>query len=192
VGGRWSRVLGACPFVGAGRTAAVQGHLVLTHGPRRANSLRDKSAKPVSASSYGCLPTVYLDRRRGRASAWGEAPATRAFVAVVAPGPLTSGDWRESYGAYITDPESTGLMKAATKRRPDRRKPVPSDLLDTREVATIFSVSQRTIANWAVSGKLAGWRTPGGQLRFARSEVLAAAKSGRSPKRCPHCGRVIA
>lgn len=83
-------------------------------------------------------------------------------------------------------------MKAATKPGPDLRKLVPADLLDTREVATIFSVSQRTIANWAVSGKLTGWRTPGGQLRFARSEVLAAARGGRSPKRCPHCGRVIA
>jgi excisionase family DNA binding protein len=68
----------------------------------------------------------------------------------------------------------------------------PSDLLDTREVALIFSVSQRTIANWAVSGKLAGWRTPGGQLRFQRADVLAAAKNTVSRKRCPHCGRVIA
>ena len=52
-------------------------------------------------------------------------------------------------------------------------------------------LSQRTIANWAVSGKLTGWRTPGGQLRFQRAEVLAAAKSAPSHKRCPHCGRVI-
>jgi excisionase family DNA binding protein len=83
-------------------------------------------------------------------------------------------------------------MTAATKRAPERRKLEPADLLDTREVATIFSVSQRTIANWAVSGKLVGWRTPGGQLRFRRSEVLAAAKKGPSRKRCPHCGRIIA
>jgi excisionase family DNA binding protein len=83
-------------------------------------------------------------------------------------------------------------MGTAAKRRPGGDYSEPPDLLDTREVATIFSVSQRTIANWAVSGKLAGWRTPGGQLRFQRAEVLAAAKNAPAPKRCPHCGRVIA
>jgi excisionase family DNA binding protein len=83
-------------------------------------------------------------------------------------------------------------VRVATKRSLAGRNLKPSDLLDTREVATIFSVSQRTIANWAVSGKLASWRTPGGQLRFRRAEVLAAAKNGPPPKRCPHCGRIIA
>jgi excisionase family DNA binding protein len=82
-------------------------------------------------------------------------------------------------------------MTAATKPASTARKGQPSDVLATREVATMFCVSQRTIANWAVSGKLACWRTPGGQLRFRRAEVLAAAKDARSPRRCPHCGQVL-
>jgi len=39
------------------------------------------------------------------------------------------------------------------------------------EVAKIFSVSVRTIANWAGAGKMVSIRTPGGQRRFAASEV---------------------
>jgi len=39
------------------------------------------------------------------------------------------------------------------------------------EVAKIFSVSVRTISNWADAGKMVSIRTPGGQRRFAASEV---------------------
>ncbi len=39
------------------------------------------------------------------------------------------------------------------------------------EVAKIFSVSVRTISNWADAGKMVSIRTTGGQRRFAASEV---------------------
>jgi excisionase family DNA binding protein len=49
----------------------------------------------------------------------------------------------------------------------------PDDLLVSREVAAIFSVCPRTIANWVRRGMLATTRTAGGHLRFRRQDVQA-------------------
>jgi excisionase family DNA binding protein len=52
----------------------------------------------------------------------------------------------------------------------DRATP---DLLPIGQVAAIFNVSVKTVRNWEDAGKLAAIRTPGGQRRFRRSDVLA-------------------
>jgi excisionase family DNA binding protein len=49
----------------------------------------------------------------------------------------------------------------------------PDDLLVSREVAAIFAVCPRTIANWVRRGMLATTRTAGGHLRFRRQDVQA-------------------
>ena len=41
------------------------------------------------------------------------------------------------------------------------------------EVAAMFGVSVGAVAAWADEGKLRSFRTPGGQRRFARSDVEA-------------------
>lgn len=46
-------------------------------------------------------------------------------------------------------------------------------LLTTGEVAKLFGVSGRTIHNWAMSGRIAYIRTPGGNLRFRETDVQA-------------------
>lgn len=45
--------------------------------------------------------------------------------------------------------------------------------LSPGQVADLFNVSVTTVANWADSGKLRSFRTPGGQRRFRRSDVEA-------------------
>lgn len=45
--------------------------------------------------------------------------------------------------------------------------------LTSKDVARLFSVSTVTVANWADSGKLASFRTPGGHRRFRRADVDA-------------------
>lgn len=49
------------------------------------------------------------------------------------------------------------------------------DVLTTPEVAAIFKVSTRTVTQWANTGKLASFRTPGGNHRFRRADVEAFA-----------------
>jgi excisionase family DNA binding protein len=44
-------------------------------------------------------------------------------------------------------------------------------LLHTRDVASTFNVTERTVMNWAASGRLHAVRTLGGQLRFRQGEV---------------------
>lgn len=46
-------------------------------------------------------------------------------------------------------------------------------LLTPAEVAALFRVDPRTVARWAVSGRLHSIRTPGGHRRFPEDEVLA-------------------
>jgi excisionase family DNA binding protein len=43
--------------------------------------------------------------------------------------------------------------------------------LTSGQVADIFGVSPETVAGWANEGKLAHFRTPGGQRRFHRADV---------------------
>jgi excisionase family DNA binding protein len=46
------------------------------------------------------------------------------------------------------------------------------NLLRSHEVAKIFDVTERTVINWAATGKLPCLRTIGGHLRFRREDVL--------------------
>lgn len=41
------------------------------------------------------------------------------------------------------------------------------------EVAALFSVTVQTVGEWAESGKLPHFKTPGGQRRFRREDVAA-------------------
>lgn len=45
-------------------------------------------------------------------------------------------------------------------------------LLRSHEVAVLFDVTERTVINWAASGKLPSLRTIGGHLRFRSDDVL--------------------
>ncbi|TML42431.1 MAG: helix-turn-helix domain-containing protein [Actinobacteria bacterium] len=49
---------------------------------------------------------------------------------------------------------------------------LPERLLSTRDVARLFGVSTRTVANWATSGQLQPVRTAGGHYRFLIDRVL--------------------
>jgi len=46
-------------------------------------------------------------------------------------------------------------------------------LLRSHEVAAMFDVTERTVINWAASGKLPCLRTVGGHLRFRSDDVMA-------------------
>jgi excisionase family DNA binding protein len=61
-----------------------------------------------------------------------------------------------------------------TNRRADEETP----LMTPREVAAIFRVDPKTVNRWAHQGKLTMKRTPGGHLRFIRTEVEALLKGG--------------
>lgn len=54
-----------------------------------------------------------------------------------------------------------------------RSAPDGSSLLRSHEVAALFDVTERTVINWASSGKLACLRTVGGHLRFRSDDVMA-------------------
>lgn len=54
-----------------------------------------------------------------------------------------------------------------------RSAPDASSLLRSHEVAALFDVTERTVINWASSGKLACLRTVGGHLRFRSEDVMA-------------------
>ncbi len=56
-------------------------------------------------------------------------------------------------------------------RRPGSA-PDGQQLLRSHEVAVLFDVTERTVINWAASGKLPSLRTIGGHLRFRREDVL--------------------
>lgn len=61
----------------------------------------------------------------------------------------------------------------------------PDDILTPGEVAAMFRVSVVTVAAWADLGRLAHFRTPGGQRRFRRADVdafLAAHPQGDPPE----------
>ncbi|MDQ1403184.1 MAG: hypothetical protein QOG03_1500 [Actinomycetota bacterium] len=44
-------------------------------------------------------------------------------------------------------------------------------LLRTADVATLFQVSERTVAEWARRGRIPSVRTPGGHRRYPASQV---------------------
>ena len=45
------------------------------------------------------------------------------------------------------------------------------ELMTPREVADLFGVGTKTIARWAVLGKLSSVRTLGGHHRYRRTEI---------------------
>jgi excisionase family DNA binding protein len=50
---------------------------------------------------------------------------------------------------------------------------VTARLLTAREVADLLSVSTETTLRWTRTGKLVGYRLPGGQLRYRLADVEA-------------------
>jgi excisionase family DNA binding protein len=48
------------------------------------------------------------------------------------------------------------------------------------EVARIFGVDAKTVARWEASGKLPGFRTPGGHRRFRDADVRALIEATES------------
>jgi excisionase family DNA binding protein len=73
-------------------------------------------------------------------------------------------------------------------RAPDHVNPAPASiehtngvkqtadghaLLRSHEVASLFDVTERTVINWAASGKLPCLRTVGGHLRFRSEDVMS-------------------
>jgi len=61
-----------------------------------------------------------------------------------------------------------------------------ASLLRSHEVAALFDVTERTVINWASSGKLACLRTVGGHLRFRSEDVMALLEV--NSLRRPHAG----
>lgn len=57
--------------------------------------------------------------------------------------------------------------------------------LHSRDVAKLFDVTERTVHNWAATGKLACLRTPGNNLRFRSEDVAALLEAGSRPSRVP-------
>ena len=51
--------------------------------------------------------------------------------------------------------------------------PVTERLLTPAEVAGMLRVDPRTVSRWHREGRIAGFRTPGGQRRFRESDVRA-------------------
>lgn len=76
-----------------------------------------------------------------------------------APTPLTA--------APRTDPLAGLVSLRRAGSLPDGQQ-----LLRSHEVAVLFDVTERTVINWAASGKLPSLRTIGGHLRFRREDVL--------------------
>lgn len=60
----------------------------------------------------------------------------------------------------------------SARSRSDRRAPDASRLLRSSQVADIFDVTERTVLNWANSGRLRSTRTMGGHLRFHPDDVM--------------------
>ncbi len=63
------------------------------------------------------------------------------------------------------------------------------ELLTAAEVAELLDVTPRSVERMAKQGRLAGFRTPSGQLRFRKSVVLAGMerlkrrRRGKRPKK---------
>lgn len=53
--------------------------------------------------------------------------------------------------------------------RPPKELP---NLMTPGEVAKLFRVDPKTVTRWATSGRVRYTRTPGGQVRFYRSDIM--------------------
>ncbi len=61
----------------------------------------------------------------------------------------------------------------------------PDELLTPRAVASLLFVDRKTVSRWARSGKLASIRTPGGQRRYPKADVLAIISGARGDNKQP-------
>ena len=57
--------------------------------------------------------------------------------------------------------------------------PSESTLLTLDEASLILRVTPPTLARWASEGKVPAYKTPGGQWRFVREDLVLALESGR-------------
>ena len=95
--------------------------------------------------------------------------APRQRAAMVAIGRLISGALSAHRAAdHITTPPPVAEHANGTKQAADGHS-----LLRSHEVAALFDVTERTVINWAASGKLACLRTVGGHLRFRSEDVMS-------------------
>lgn len=95
--------------------------------------------------------------------------APRQRAAMVAIGRLISGALSAHRAAdHITTPPPVPEHANGTKQAADGHS-----LLRSHEVAALFDVTERTVINWAASGKLACLRTVGGHLRFRSEDVMS-------------------
>lgn len=95
--------------------------------------------------------------------------APRQRASMVAIGRLISGALSAHRAAdHITTPPPVPEHANGTKQAADGHS-----LLRSHEVAALFDVTERTVINWAASGKLACLRTVGGHLRFRSEDVMS-------------------
>ncbi len=95
--------------------------------------------------------------------------APRQRAAMVAIGRLISGALSAHRAAdHIAAPPVVPEHANGTKQAGDGHS-----LLRSHEVAALFDVTERTVINWAASGKLACLRTVGGHLRFRSEDVMS-------------------
>lgn len=64
----------------------------------------------------------------------------------------------------------------------------PPRLLTPHEVASLFSVSPKTVARWAASGKITAIRTLGGHRRYPEAEARELLGGATLPARVPPTG----
>jgi excisionase family DNA binding protein len=77
--------------------------------------------------------------------------------------------------------EEHGHRSGRAPSRIRREGQWPERLLRTSEVAELFSVSSRTVREWARRGLLPTIRTPGGQHRFPERPVRELLQRVRGP-----------
>lgn len=117
--------------------------------------------------SDGSLLGVFcvLDRHRRQAS----RREQRTVAAVARQLADQLGRWRR--GPAPVAKAHAGGPTSLAGHRPGA--PEGQHLLRSQEVAVLFDVTERTVINWAASGKLPALRTIGGHLRFRRDDVMA-------------------
>jgi excisionase family DNA binding protein len=55
----------------------------------------------------------------------------------------------------------------------------PGQPMTAAEVAAVFRVDTKSVARWALRGKLPFFRTPGGHMRFRQADVSALLNGGQ-------------
>lgn len=103
----------------------------------------------------------------------------RERAAMVAIGRLISGALMAHRGADGLSPRPTTPEHTSANGSAEAHS-----LLRSHEVAALFDVTERTVINWAASGKLSCLRTVGGHLRFRSEDVMSLleANSLRRPQ----------